>query len=195
MLLGVGLFILLSTWKRGSSLVADYRHKFDIPMDAFISGTLPDVPRVPGTAIYLTADPTLVPSALFHNLKHFKVMHERIIFMHVVIANKPHVMASHRLQVNPLAENIYNATVSFGFRQETDIPKALEGLEAHGLTLEPMMTTYFVARSNVMEGSRHKMPAWRCALFAWMTRQSEGAAGFFHLPANQVVELGTKVLL
>jgi KUP system potassium uptake protein len=195
LLFGVALFVMLSTWKRGSTLVADYRHKFDIPMDAFIASTLPDVPRVPGTAIYLTADPTLVPSALFHSLKHFKVMHERTVFLHVSIADVPHVSKSERTHMRQPADGIYDVTVKFGFRQETDLPDALKDLETQGLTLEPMLTTFFVSRANVTEGTHPKMRRWRFSLFAWMTRQSEGAAGFFHLPANQVVELGTKVML
>jgi len=192
--LGLFLFLLLSTWKRGSTLVAEQRRKLDIPMALFISGTQPEVPRVPGTAVYLTADPTMVPSALFHNLKHFKVLHEQTLFLHVVTADVPYIERKHRLRVSQLAPGMYNVGLHFGFRQEVDIPAALEDLEAHGIALEPMSTTFFIARSNVVDGPGG-MPAWRCALFSWMTRQSEGAASFFNLPANQVVELGTKVML
>jgi len=192
--LGLFLFLLLSTWKRGSTLVAAQRRKLDIPMAQFISGTQPDVPRVPGTAVYLTADPSMVPSALFHNLKHFKVLHEQTLFMHVVTADVPYIEPGQRLKVTQLASGMYNVALHFGFRQEVDIPLALQGLDAHGVLLDSMSTTYFVARSNVVDGPGG-MPRWRCALFSWMTRQSEGAASFFNLPANQVVELGTKVML
>ncbi|MGC2047780.1 MAG: potassium transporter Kup [Gallionella sp.] len=192
--LGLVLFVLLSTWKKGSSLIAEQRRKLDIPMAAFIAGTQPDVPRVPGTAIYLTADPTFVPSALFHSLKHFKVLHEQTVFMHVVTADVPYIEPEQRLKVTGLAPGMYDVALHFGFRQEVDIPVALEGLAAHGVELEPMSTTFFIARSNVAEGPGG-MASWRRALFSWMTRQSEGAASFFNLPANQVVELGTKVML
>jgi KUP system potassium uptake protein len=192
--LGLILFVMLSTWKRGSVLVAEQRRKLDIPMSAFISGAMPDVPRVAGTAVYLTADPSMVPSALFHNLKHFKVLHERTLFLHVVTADVPYIAPEQRLAVKQLAPGMFDVAVHFGFRQETDIPAALEGLSAHGLMLEAMGTTYFIARSNVVDGPGG-MASWRCALFSWMTRQSEGAASFFKLPANQVVELGTKVML
>ena len=192
--LGLGLFLLLSTWKLGSTLVAQQRRKFDIPMSQFITGTLPDVPRVPGTAVYLTADPAMVPSALFHNLKHFKVLHEQTLFLHVVTADVPHVRLENRLKVKMLAPDIYEIGLHFGFRQEVDIPKALSALGEHGIELEPMNTTFFISRSNVVEGVGG-MPHWRCALFSWMTRQSEGAASFFNLPPNQVVELGTKIIL
>jgi KUP system potassium uptake protein len=192
--LGLFLFLLLSTWKLGSSLVAEQRRKLDIPMAMFISGTQPDVPRVPGTAVYLTADPATVPSALFHNLKHFKVLHEQTLFLHVVTKDVPHIEPEQRLQVTQLASGMYNVALNYGFRQEVDIPLALQRLGEHGIELDSMSTTYFVARSNVVDGFGG-MPAWRCALFSWMTRQSEGAASFFNLPANQVVELGTKVVL
>jgi KUP system potassium uptake protein len=192
--LGLVLFVLLSTWKKGSSLIAEQRRKLDIPMAAFIAGTQPDVPRVPGTAIYLTADPTFVPSALFHSLKHFKVLHEQTLFMHVVTADVPYIEQEQQLKVTRLAPGIYDVALHFGFRQEVDIPVALEGLAAHGVELEPMSTTFFIARSNVADGPGD-MSSWRSALFSWMTRQSEGAASFFNLPANQVVELGTKVML
>lgn len=191
---GLFLFMLLSTWKRGSVLVAEQRRKLDIPMDLFISGTMPEVPRVPGTAVYLTADPSMVPSALFHNLKHFKVLHEQTLFLHVVTADVPYVEQAQRLQVTRIADGMYNVALHFGFRQEVDIPLVLKGLAAHGVEIEPMSMTYFIARSSVVDGPGG-MPAWRCALFSWMTRQSEGATSFFNLPANQVVELGTKVML
>ncbi|OIR19645.1 Low affinity potassium transport system protein kup [mine drainage metagenome] len=192
--LGLLIFLLLSTWKRGSTLIAEQRRKLDIPMALFVTGTQPEVPRVPGTAVYLTADPTMVPSALFHNLKHFKVLHEQTLFLHVVTADVPYIEMKQRMQVSQLAPGMYNVALHFGFRQEVDIPASLQGLSAHGIELEPMSTTYFIARSNVADGPGG-MPAWRASLFSWMTRQSEGAASFFNLPANQVVELGTKVML
>jgi KUP system potassium uptake protein len=192
--LGLCLFVLLSTWKKGSTLIAKQRRKLDIPMEVFVSSTHADIPRVEGTAIYLTADPAYVPSALFHNLKHFKVLHEQTLFLHVITADVPHIRAKERMEVNRIAPGMYNVALHYGFRQEVDIPRALKGLAERGVKLEAMNTTYFIARSNIADGPGG-MPAWRCALFSWMTRQSEGAASFFNLPANQVVELGTKVML
>ncbi len=192
--LGLVLFVLLSTWKKGSSLVAKQRQKLDIPMDIFISGTHPDVPRVSGTAIYLTSDPKFVPSALFHNLKHFKVLHEQTLFVHVVTADVPYISADKRLEIRQLAPGMYDIALNFGFRQEIDIPLELDNLTKHGLKFEAMSATYFIARSNVVDAPGG-LPSWRSALFSWMTRQSEGAASFFNLPPNQVVELGTKVVL
>ncbi len=192
--LGAGIFLMLTTWKEGSGLVADQRRKIDIPMDDFIHSPRPDVPHVEGTAVYLTSDPTIVPSALFHNLKHYKVMHDQTVFLHVLNDNAPYVHDDERLDVADLAPGQYRVTVRFGFREEPDIPAALALLKHPGLSLNPMSTTFFVARSSVVDGPG-SLPGWRCALYAWMTRQAEGAATYYSLPANQVVELGTQVML
>jgi KUP system potassium uptake protein len=192
--LGAGIFLMLTTWKEGTGLVADQRRKIDIPMDDFIHGPRPDVPTVFGTAVYLTSDPTIVPSALFHNLKHYKVMHQQTVFLHVLNDNAPYVHDDERVTVIELAPGAFRVTVRFGFREEPDIPKALSLIRHPTLSLEPMSTTFFVARSSIVDGPG-ALPAWRCALYSWMTRQAEGAATYYSLPANQVVELGTQVML
>jgi KUP system potassium uptake protein len=194
LVLGLAIFIALSTWKRGSAQVAAQRRRIDIPMADFIANPMQDVPRVPGTAVYLTSDPAIVPSALFHNLKHYRVMHERIVFLNVVNEEAPWVEESARLQVSELAPAIYAVSLHFGFREEPDVPEALRSRLAESLKLDDSGTTYFVARSMIAEGSGC-MPGWRAGLFGWMTRQSESAASYFKLPANQVVELGTRVML
>ncbi|MBI2733404.1 MAG: potassium transporter Kup [Aquabacterium sp.] len=192
--LGAGIFLMLTTWKEGTGLVADQRRKIDIPMDDFIHSPRPDVPTVFGTAVYLTSDPTIVPSALFHNLKHYKVMHQQTVFLHVLNDNAPYVRDDERVTVVELAPGAFRVTVRFGFREEPNIPKALSLIRHPSLSLEPMSTTFFVARSSIVDGPG-ALPAWRCALYSWMTRQAEGAATYYSLPANQVVELGTQVML
>jgi len=192
--LGAAIFVMLTTWKKGSNLVADQRRKIDIPMSDFVDSPRPDVPHVDGTAVYLTSDQTIVPSALFHNLKHYKVMHAQTVFLHVVNDNAPYVRSEDRLTVQDLGTGLFDMTIRFGFREEPDIPAALALLKHASLSLNPMSTTYFVARSTVVDGPG-AMPTWRCALYSWMTRQAEGAATYYSLPANQVVELGTQVML
>ncbi|MDD4963360.1 MAG: potassium transporter Kup [Gallionella sp.] len=194
LVLGAVIFVLLTTWKQGSALVASQRRKLDILMEGFVSTGLPDVPRVEGTAVYLTSDTTLVPSALFHNLKHYKVLHERILFLHVVNEEIPYVAAEKRLEVKCLCNGIYQVDARFGFREEPDIPAALTRAADFGLEIEAMTTSYFVARSVITDGPG-AMPRWQCNLYAWLTRQSEGAAAYYRLPANQVIELGTQVML
>jgi len=192
--LGAAIFLMLTTWKRGSQLVAEQRRKIDIPMDDFLEGPPPDVPHVEGTAVYLTSDPTIVPSALFHNFKHYKVMHAQTVFLHVVNENNPYVGHADRVAVHDVAPGLFKATVRFGFREEPDIPQALKLLKQARLDLNPMTTTFFVARSTIVDGPG-ALSSWRCALYSWMTRQAEGAATYYRLPANQVVELGTQVML
>ncbi len=192
--LGLAIFTLLMTWKKGSKAVSAARKKIDVRMtDVFQSG-FSCANRVPGTAVYLTSDPELVPSALFHSLKHFKVMHEQIVFLHVVTEDIPRVSASQRLAVNELADHVYGVTMRFGFREEPDVVAALASLDNHGITIEPMLTTYFIARANIIDGPG-ALPAWQTGLFGWMNRQSDSAANFYRLPPNAVVELGTQVVL
>lgn len=195
MLLGGALFTMLTTWKQGTALITRERRRINIPMADFIGGPPLDVPRVPGTAIYLTSDTETVPSALFHNLKHFKVLHERVFFLHVMIEDVPRVPDIDRIEVHKLGGEHYTVEARYGFREEPDIPKALAALADLGLELEPMSTTYFVARATVVEGQGDDLQSWRRALFGWMMRQSEGPANYFHLPPNQVVELGTQISL
>lgn len=192
--LGAAIFLLLTTWKEGSRLIAEQRRKIDIPLQDFLTGPQPNVPRVTGTAVYLTSDPTLVPSALFHNLKHYKVMHARTVFLNVIGEDVPRVDPSHRLHIEEIAPNIFSVAVHFGFREEPDLSLALERAALQGLELDPMSTTFFVARASVVDGPGD-LPPWRCTLYAWMMRQSESAASFFNLPPNRVVELGTQIML
>ncbi|HWH48183.1 MAG TPA: potassium transporter Kup [Burkholderiales bacterium] len=194
LLLGTGIFVMLMTWKSGSGLVAEQRKKMDVPVADFLSAPPPDAPRVRGTAVYLTSDPAMVPSALFHNLKHYKVMHERTVFLHVVTEDVPLVDPQNRVRFKELRPSIYSIAVHYGFREEPDLPDALLGVSIPGLELDPTTTTYFVARSTIVEGPGN-LPAWRGALFGWMMRQAEGAATYFNLPPNRVVELGTQVML
>ncbi len=196
--MGALIFIALTTWRDGSLLVAAHRRKIDIPMSVLLASPMPDVPVVSGTAVYLTSDISLVPSALFHNLKHFKVVHENTVFLHVVDENTPYVPNADRLELNRLTEGFWALNVHFGFREQPDIPAALLLLKPDEFgekpNLDPMVTSYFVARAQIVDGPGG-LSAWRCALYGWMTRQAAGASTYYKLPANQVVELGTQIVL
>jgi KUP system potassium uptake protein len=194
LLVGLFIFTLLITWKRGSKVVSNARKSIDIPMNSFIFNNFSDIPRVPGAAVYLTSDLSLVPSALFHNLKHFKVMHEKTIFLHVITEDIPRVPVDDRLIIEKLAEHVFSVKVRFGFREEPDISNVLSGLVVDGAKPDAMMTTYFVARSTVIDQGA-VMPHWQMALFGWMNRQAEGVAAYSNLPPNRVVELGTQIKL
>lgn len=192
--LGSAIFLLLMTWKKGSQLVSAQRSKLDLPVDGLAESLLKDVPRVAGTAVYLSSDPLLVPSALFHNLKHYHVLHERIILLHVRTEEVPYFPDSQRLAIHSGGHGLWSFCLHFGFRETPDIPAALVWAGEMGVDIDPMDTTYFIARSVIQDGPG-ELSSWRCALYSWMTRQAEGAAAYFSLPPNRVVELGTQVLL
>ena len=192
--LGSVIFLLLVTWKKGSHLVGAQRSKLDLPVAGFASSMLKEVPRVSGTAVYLSSDPLLVPSALFHNLKHYHVLHERMILLHVLTEEVPYCNDSHRLAVVNSGPGLWSIRMHFGFREMPDVPAALTWAGEVGLEIDPMDTTYFIARS-VIQDAPGGMTRWRCSLYAWMTRQAESAGSYFNLPPNRVVELGTQVLL
>jgi KUP system potassium uptake protein len=134
-----------------------------------------------------------VPSALFHNLKHYKVLHDRTLFVHVITEDVPYVDESRRVAFTEPKPGIFLVSARFGFRETPDVPKALACARTPGLDLEEMDTSYFVARTFV--GEREPgLKGWRSALFGWMNRQSEGVAPYYKLPGNRVVELGTQLV-
>lgn len=191
--MGVIIFTLLTTWKTGSHLVADHRRKINMTIRKFLDTTYPTIQRVPGTAVYLASNPGLVPSRLFYNIKHYKVMHEQLVFLHVDNEEVPYVPEDERLVVTGLAPGIYTVAVKFGFREEPDLTKALRGTERYHLNI-PADATFFVARTAIV-ACEGVLPYWRCVLFGWMTQQAESAATYFNLPSEQVVEIGTQVTL
>lgn len=193
LLLGAGIYIMLTTWKNGSDLMSVQRRQLDISITDFLAWPRLEATMVPGRAIYLTSDPELVPSALFHNLKHYKVMHDEIIFLHVVTENIPRVTPEKRVQTRELAPGLSAMAVRFGFREEPNLNAVLFD-KSHPLGMDPMTTSFFVARATIVDGPGG-LSRWRTSLFAWMFRQSEGAASYFSLPPNRVVEIGAQILL
>ncbi|MEI6413158.1 MAG: potassium transporter Kup [Pseudomonadota bacterium] len=193
LLLGLGIYTMLTTWKRGSDLMSVQRRQLDIAVTDFLAWPRLDATVVPGLAVYLTSDPELVPSALFHNLKHYKVLHEEIIFLHVVTENVPRIAPEKRIQTQALAPGLSAMAVHFGFREEPNLNTVLFD-KSHSLNMDPMTTSFFVARATITDGPGG-LSRWRTTLFAWMFRQSEGAASYFSLPPNRVVEIGAQIML
>lgn len=192
--LGAALFILLTTWRRGAAVLAEDRARLDLPMDTCSTTLAGGVTRIPGTAVYLNSDPDRVPSALLHCLKHFKVLHERVLLTHIEFMESPRVAPSERVTVRDLGQGVFDVRVRFGFREEPDVPAALKRLEGIGEPLDDIATTFIVARTNTANGPG-RLKAWRAALFSAMSRQADDSATYFGLPPNQVVELGTRVLV
>ncbi|HEY0505247.1 MAG TPA: potassium transporter Kup [Lysobacter sp.] len=195
LLLGVVVFTLLRTWRRGRELLHEEVRKEGIGLDTFLPGLMLAPPvRVPGTAIFMTADKGVVPHALLHNLKHNKVLHERNVFLTVETLNIPYSPKEKRLKIEAIGDDFYRVLVRFGFMEVPDVPLALmRSCDAGGTYFDPMDTTYFASRETVVASRHRGMPIWRDRLFAFMHRNAAPATGFFRIPGNRLVELGAQV--
>jgi KUP system potassium uptake protein len=190
------LFALLSTWKRGRQLLMERLAPGAIPIEPFIQSVTAHPPtRVPGTSVFLTAAAEGVPHALLHNLNHNKVLHERIVLLTVHTRDIPHVPDGERIEIVPLGGDFYRVIAHYGFKDEPDVPRALELAAAKGLKFEMMETSFFVSRQTLIPKVGPGMALWRENLFALMSRNAASATTFFRIPANRVVELGTRVEL
>ena len=193
--IGITAFTLMRTWRRGRELLHAEIRKEGIQLDSFLPGLMLSPPvRVPGTAIFMTADKGVVPHALLHNLKHNKVLHERNIFLTVETLSVPYAAKGERLKVTSIGDDFYRVLIRFGFMETPDVPQALmQTCDQCDLVLDPMDTTYFTSRETIVASPHRNMPAWRDKLYALMHRNAAPATGFFHIPGNRIVELGTQV--
>ena len=188
------VFVLMVTWKRGRALLHDKRQSESMDLRDFLTAVWASPPvRVEGTAVFLTAEPGVVPNALLHNLKHNKVLHAHNLFVTVHHHEVPWIGMNKRLQIEPLGGDCWQVTVHYGFKNDPDLPRALQLMRGRGCELEPMSTSYFLSRDVVTPSLASGMAPWREKLFAQMHHNASGAADFLHLPSNAVVELGSKV--
>lgn len=195
-ILGIVLFTLLRTWRRGRELLRAEVRKEGIQLGSFLPGLMLAPPlRVPGTAVFMTADPTVVPHALLHNLKHNKVLHEHNVFLTVETLDVPYAPKEKRLKIESIGgEDFYRVLIRFGFMETPDVPLALMGsCDQCDLSFNPMDTTYFASRETIVARRDGGMPLWRDKLFALMHRNAAPATGFFRIPGNRLVELGAQV--
>ncbi len=191
--MGLAIFTLLTTWSRGRKLMQDRMKEAAMPIPVFISSAANSAARVPGTAVFMTSTAQGVPHALLHNLKHNRVLHERIILMTVKIMDVPVVDEEKQTTVEDLGNGFHRMIIRYGFMQEPDVPAALARNSACGATFKMMDTSFFLSRQTLLASKRPGMPIWREKLFAWMMRNAESAMEFFRLPTNRVVELGSQV--
>lgn len=194
LIIGLVIFVLLTTWKRGRMLLSNRLAADSIPVDAFIMGC-GDVTRVPGTAVFLTTQADAVPHALLHSMKHYKAIHERIILATARVQDVPHVPAAQRVTVEKLANAFWRVQVHYGFMDHPNLPESLEWCAEQGLALDPMDTTFFLGRETLIPKIRSDMAFWREILFVAMFRNAGSAANYFQLPPGRVVELGAQVVL
>ncbi len=194
LMLGGSMFVLMWTWSRGSAILNVKTHRDSIPMPDLIKMLEKSKPvRVPGTAVFLTNDPTSAPSSLMHNLKHNKVLHERVVLLNVRTQTTPRVTDANRFEITPLSSDFTLVTLHFGFMEQPHIPRALAAMRKAGLKFDIMTTSFFLGRRTLKTAPNSGMPQWQDRLFIAMTKQAASAPDFFNLPSDRVVELGAQM--
>ena len=193
LLVGLIVFTILTTWAKGRQLMMARLKEAAMPIKVFIQSAATHASRVPGTAVFMTSAADGVPHALLHNLKHNKVLHERIILLTVKIADVPYHPLAERVHVDHLGYGFHRMVLKYGFMEEPDVPAALATVGGCGDKFKMMDTSFFLARQTLLPSSKPGMAIWREKLFAWMLRNAESAMEFFRLPTNRVVEVGSQV--
>jgi len=192
---GLGVFVLMSTWKRGRELLQRRISADSIPLPDFVRSAALGCANVPGTAIFMTANLDVVPHALLHSLKHYKSLHERVVLLTAVTLDVPHVPPSQRVAVDAINPQFFKVRMFFGFMDDPDLPEVLEWCAEQGLRLDPMDTSFFLGRETLVPTVGADMALWREKLFVAMYRNAGSIASYFNLPPNRVVELGSQVAL
>ncbi len=192
--IGLAIFTLMTTWKTGRKIMAERLTARAIPFETFMEGVIRSAPlRVPGSAVFMTAQPGGTPPALAHNLRYNKVLHEQVVVLVVHTAPVPHVADERRCDVHTLGQGLYRVVLRYGFMEDPNVPEGLELARAGGLNIDHSDLTYFLGRETILVTARRGMAMWRERLFVLMTRNSVRATAFFRLPAERVVELGVQV--
>jgi KUP system potassium uptake protein len=194
LMIGGAIFTLMLTWKDGRRLLNEKLRANAIDLGSFLDAVFISPPvRVEGTAVFLTAEPGTVPNALLHNLKHNKVLHENNLFVTVRHHETPWIGMDKRLAIEALGHDCWQVVIHYGFKNDPDVPKALQHIKGRGCELDAMTTSYFLSRDTVVPSIGDGMSFWREKLFAQMHRNASAAADYLNLPNNAVVELGSKI--
>ena len=196
LLMALAIFILLTTWKRGREVLMERLQADAMPLDLFIDGIGEDYPiRVPGTAVFMTSNGDGVPHALLHNLKHNKVLHERVVLLTVITEDIPYVTDTDNVEIIDLSKNFFRMTIKYGFKDEPEVPAVLEHCQRYGLGFDLMDTSFFLSRETLVAAAVPGMAVWREKIFVAMSKNAQRATEFFKIPTNRVVELGSQVEL
>ncbi|MXO74404.1 potassium transporter Kup [Altererythrobacter aerius] len=193
LVVGAVAFTLLTTWARGRRLMRERMSEVALPIAIFAKSAKNSATRVPGTAIFMASTANGVPSALLHNIKHNKVLHERVVILTVEIADVPYVDQADRYEIHAVSDGLFRVKLHYGFMDETDVPAALAMMDECGGMFDMMHTSFFLSRQTLITSKRPGMAKWREKLFSWMLRNSATAMEFFRLPTNRVVELGSQL--
>ncbi|HXQ65754.1 MAG TPA: potassium transporter Kup [Alphaproteobacteria bacterium] len=188
------LYILMSSWMRGRAVLFAQRGKNALPLDTFLKSIRPGHPeRVPGTAIFMTGNIDQVPAAMLHNLKHNKVLHERVVLMTVQTEDIPRVPEEQRIEIRHLDHNFHTITVRYGFMEEPNIPRALAQCRVLQFRFNLMETSFFVGREKILKAKRSPLSRWRQEIFILLSNTMLSVTDFFHIPSNRVIELGGQI--
>lgn len=192
LILSLGLVAIMSTWRRGRRMISDKIRSQLMPMDLFMM-SLPAIHRVQGTAVFLTRTPEGIPHTMLHNLKHNKVLHERVVLLSVMVEETPRVQEDQRIEIEDLGEGMHRVIAHFGFVEDISVPEVLARCGPMGLDFDLMDTTFFLGRETLIPCDQPGMAIWREHLFSWMWKNAAGAMEFMKLPPNRVVELGAQI--
>jgi KUP system potassium uptake protein len=196
LLVGLVVYTLLSTWKKGRAILSERLKKGALPFASFIEGVTPtSPPRVPGTAVFMSRDPEATPTALLHNMKHNKVLHDKVVLLTVMTEELPYVEVEDRVRVEDLGKGFFRVIARYGFLQTPGVSEVVDLTKAKGLDLNVMSTTFFLSRETLIPSKKPGMALWREKLFSLMSRNAQRPTDFFRIPPNRVVELGMQVRL
>jgi KUP system potassium uptake protein len=194
LLFGATVVLIIVTWRRGTHFLADKARRIEVPLTTLLASLNKRPPhRVPGTAVFLTSDPDFAPTALLHNLKHNKVLHEHNIIATVVTADTPRVSEDERVRITPISPGFTRVTLQFGFMETPNVPKAFAIARRQGLSFDIMSTSFFLSRRSLKPAARSGMPRWQDKLFIALSKRASDATDFFQIPTDRVVEVGTQL--
>ncbi len=193
-LVGAALVIIMYTWRRGTRLLAQKTRRVEVPFEPLVESLEKKPPHiVPGTAVFLTSDPEFAPTALLHNLKHNKVLHEHNVILTIVNEDIPRVALKDRVELGPISDRFMRLVLRFGFMERPNVPKALAVARKHGWQFDIMSTSFFLSRRSVRPDPRSGMPPWQDRLYIFLAHNADDASSYFQLPTDRVVEIGTQV--
>ncbi len=196
LVVGAAMFLLMRTWKTGRSFLAERLSRESLPLEMFMAQLPKAKPhRVPGTAVFMTPNVNVAPVVMLHHFKHNKVLHEKVVLLSIVIEGVPQVEASKRIELNDLGSGFYQLIARSGFMENTNVTEILAAAAAQGLHARPDQTSFYLGRESLLTTGPARMARWRKALFSFMSRNARPATGFFGIPPNRVVELGTQIEL
>ena len=194
LVIAAAVYLLMTTWRRGRAILADRLYADALPMDLFLQRVSPQSPqRVAGTAVFMTGNPDVVPHALLHNIKHNKVLHERVVVLTVIIDEVPRVSPEKAMLVEKLGKGFFRVVLHYGYLEQPHIPRALEQCRRYGLHLDMMETSFFLGRETLIPSKEAGLPSWREPFFILLSKTALSATEFFCIPPGRVVELGTQV--